>query len=122
MRIKLQNNKKEIQIQRKLYFCGNISKSIKLILNIQSELVHRIGYKKTKEGSVHMEPLEQITVVEAAKVMGRNPEFVRCGLQQGVFPFGFAVKMEKKWSYIIYKKKFLEWVLSGDEKSISQSK
>jgi len=56
-----------------------------------------------------MEPQEQITVKETAEIMGRNPDFVRCGLQQKVFPFGFAVKMEKEWSYIIYKDKVCDY-------------
>ncbi|MCK9477961.1 MAG: hypothetical protein M0R40_00480 [Firmicutes bacterium] len=56
-----------------------------------------------------MQPLETITVAEAADVMNIYPRLLRYGLQQGRFPFGFAVKL-KNWSYVIYKDKFYEWV------------
>lgn len=57
-----------------------------------------------------MQPQEQISVTEAAKYMGRNPQFVRYGLQQKMFDFGVAVKMDRQWSYIIFKNKFFEWL------------
>ncbi len=41
--------------------------------------------------------------------MNTNPRFIRYGLQQGVFPFGFAVKL-KQWAYVIYEDKLLQWI------------
>lgn len=39
-----------------------------------------------------------------AEVLKVNPATVRKGLEQGVFPFGCAVKCEKRYSYIYYPK------------------
>ena len=50
-------------------------------------------------------------VSEAAELLGKTPQFVRVGLQQGRLPFGTAVKFSKRWSYHISVdalKKYLE--------------
>lgn len=49
-------------------------------------------------------------VVVAAQRMGKCQQFIRLGLQQGVLPFGTAVKLSSKWSYYISPKKFEEYV------------
>lgn len=48
----------------------------------------------------------------AAQLMGKSKEFVMQGLRDGVFPWGYAVKM-KNWSYFISSVKFTE--LTGIE-------
>ena len=46
---------------------------------------------------------------QAARILGVNPATIRKGLQQGVFPWGYAVKTtEDRWTYIINTKKFFE--------------
>lgn len=46
---------------------------------------------------------------DAAGLMGVGKETVRLGLQQGVFPWGYAVKTgECRWSYFINAKRFAE--------------
>lgn len=40
-------------------------------------------------------------VNEAAKILGKSPQFVRIGLQRGVLPIGTAVKMSSRWTYYI---------------------
>lgn len=47
-----------------------------------------------------------MTVKEAAKHMGKTEQFVRIGLQRGVFPWGYAVKIDKHYSYYINTGKF----------------
>ena len=42
-----------------------------------------------------------MTVSEAAKILGKSPQFVRIGLQRGVLPIGTAVKMSSRWTYHI---------------------
>ena len=42
-----------------------------------------------------------LSVIVAAKLMGKSKEFVYQGLKDGVFPWGYAVKMGKNWSYYI---------------------
>ncbi len=49
-----------------------------------------------------------LPVPEAAKLMGKSKEFVAQGLRDGVFPFGYAVKMTE-WSYYISSVKFTEY-------------
>lgn len=50
-----------------------------------------------------------LTVEEASKLMGVSRQFVRVGLQKGVLPFGYAVKVSSnRWTYFISKEKFLE--------------
>ena len=51
-----------------------------------------------------------LTITETAKILDRPAQFVRLGLQQNKFPFGAAVKNEKEYSYVIYKKKLEEFV------------
>lgn len=43
----------------------------------------------------------------AAKLMGKSREWVMQGLRDGVFPWGYAVKM-KRWAYFISAVKFAE--------------
>ncbi|SDF77619.1 XRE family transcriptional regulator [Sporomusa acidovorans] len=56
------------------------------------------------------QPVKKLTVEEAARIMGKSDKFVRLGLQQGVLPFGSAVKVSTKWSYYISTQKFNEYV------------
>ena len=51
----------------------------------------------------------RISVIEASKLMGCNPQFLRIGLQNGAFPFGWAVKTSSQWTYVISKQKFIEY-------------
>ena len=51
-----------------------------------------------------------ITVAEASKLMGVSRQFVRVGLQKGIFPFGYAVQVSAdRFTYFISKQKFLEY-------------
>lgn len=42
-----------------------------------------------------------LPVMVAAQLMGKSKEFVYQGLRDGVFPWGYGVKMGKNWSYYI---------------------
>lgn len=51
-----------------------------------------------------------LPVEKAAKLMGVGKEFVRCGLQQGVFPWGYAVNISgNRFTYFISSKMFTEY-------------
>lgn len=52
----------------------------------------------------------QISVKEAAEVMGKCQQFVRVGLQRGLLPFGTAVKVRNRYNYYISPKLFHEYV------------
>lgn len=53
---------------------------------------------------------KNIPIEEAAKIMGKSKQFVRVGLQRGIFPFGSAVKLSSRWTYYISPPKFYEYV------------
>ena len=60
---------------------------------------------------------KNISVKEAAEIMGKTQQFVRIVLQRNLLPFGTAVKVTTRWSYYISPKLFYEYV---GEQSIQQ--
>jgi hypothetical protein len=50
----------------------------------------------------------RMTVKEAAKLMEVTEQYIRIGLQQGVFPWGYVVKASSQYTYFINRQKFLE--------------
>lgn len=55
-----------------------------------------------------------ISVKEAAEIMGKSQQFVRVGLQRGLLPIGTAVKLSSVWTYHISPKLFYEYI--GEDK------
>lgn len=53
-------------------------------------------------------------VSECAKLLDKSPQFVRIGLQRGILPFGYAIKMSSKWTYHISAAKVYEYL--GEQK------
>lgn len=51
-----------------------------------------------------------ISIKQAAEIMGKCQQFVRVGLQRGNLPFGTAVKLSTQWTYYISPKLFYEYV------------
>ena len=51
-----------------------------------------------------------MTVQECARLLDKSPQFVRIGLQRGILPFGYAIKMSSKWTYHISEKKVHEYL------------
>lgn len=52
---------------------------------------------------------QSLTVKQAAKILGKSEQFIRVGLQLGIFPFGSAVKLSTKWTYYISPTKLYEY-------------
>jgi transcriptional regulator with XRE-family HTH domain len=53
--------------------------------------------------------IQKILPEDVARVMGMNHQTVRKGLQQGVFPWGYAIRTsERRWTYFINAKRFIE--------------
>lgn len=51
-----------------------------------------------------------ITIAEASELMGVSKQFVRVGLQKGIFPFGYAVQVSSdRYTYFISRQKFSEY-------------
>ena len=55
-----------------------------------------------------MEQQNRLATDRCAKLMHVSPQFIRIGLQQGKFPWGFAIKMSGRWTYWISRQKFEE--------------
>ena len=62
-----------------------------------------------------------MTVQEVARTLNKSPQFIRVCLQRGLLPFGVACKMpnSNKYTYVIFKAKFLEYV--GNDETIRLS-
>lgn len=53
--------------------------------------------------------IRRLDVQDAAKLLGMNHNTVRKGLQQGVFPWGYAIHTsENRWVYFINAARFAE--------------
>lgn len=53
--------------------------------------------------------VSRLLVEDAAKLLGMGTQTVRDGLQQGVFPWGYAIKTgENRWVYFINATRFAE--------------
>lgn len=63
----------------------------------------------TVKKKINNNGIARLTVEDAAKLLRMNHMTVRKGLQQGVFPWGYAIKTsENRWSYFINAKRFTE--------------
>lgn len=51
-----------------------------------------------------------MTVAECAKLLGKSTQFVRIGLQRGILPFGYAIKMSSVYTYHISEAKVKEYL------------
>ena len=59
-----------------------------------------------------MKRKKKLTVIEVAKIMGVDPNFVRAGLKNEKLPFGIAFKTKEtnsKWQYLIIPNRFWKW-------------
>ena len=55
--------------------------------------------------------VQRMTVNEAARILGKNPSYVRVGLQRNLLPFGSAVKVSRnRYNYHICPAKFYEYL------------
>ena len=57
--------------------------------------------------------MEKISINQAAEMLGIKPQTLRVGLRLGKFPFGPGYKTSDKnnnYTYVIYAKKFKEYV------------
>jgi transcriptional regulator with XRE-family HTH domain len=56
-------------------------------------------------------PAQRISIEEAARRLGKAPQFIRMALQNGVAPFGFATKVSgSTYDYHISPKLFAEYI------------
>lgn len=63
---------------------------------------------------------QKVTVLEAARRMGKAPQFVRLCMQRGLLPIGTATKTgSKNWNYYI-SPKLLDDYIGKDEANESK--
>lgn len=77
------------------------------------------------EGEKEIKPVDTLTPYEAARIIGKNAEYIRAGLRANRFDFGSAVPPEEeggKWNYNIIKSKFLEYAGIKKESDTSENK
>jgi len=53
---------------------------------------------------------QNISVKDAAGILGKSQQFVRVALQQDILPIGVAVKMSTVWTYHISPKLLNEYI------------
>ena len=58
-----------------------------------------------------------VSVKEAAEILGVCQQFVRIGLQRQLLPIGTAVKMSSRWTYHISPKLLEEYMGEGSVKN-----
>lgn len=106
---------------------GKSKGSISMYLNdktvpseqVQSDIAVSLGlapdYFEQEEKPVIFKPskcedgIPTLTVHEVAKLMHKHTNTIALGLQQGVFPWGYAIHTsEHRWSYFINAKRFAE--------------
>ena len=63
---------------------------------------------------------QNVTVAEAAKILGKSAQFVRVALQQKILPIGIAVQVTPgRWNYHISRHLLNQYIGSGqNEKAI----
>ena len=77
------------------------------------------------EEEKEIKPVDTLTPYEAARIIGKNAEYIRAGLRANRFDFGSAVPPEEeggKWNYNIIKSKFLEYAGIKKESDTSENK
>lgn len=57
--------------------------------------------------------MRNISVKDAAVILGKSQPFVRIGLQRQLLPIGTAVKLSSKWTYHISPKLLKEYIGGG---------
>lgn len=57
----------------------------------------------------------RLSVATVARLMNVSEQFIRMGLQKGIFPFGYAVKMSTQWTYYISPQKLDEAIKHAED-------
>ena len=85
---------------------ADVQRDIAVSLGLEADYFEKddpVVIAKTADG------IEQLSVADVAKLMHKHTSTIRFGLQQGIFPWGYAIKTsENRWSYFINKRRFAE--------------
>lgn len=69
--------------------------------SVREDVAEALGLPRTHFYDDEQTQFRRITVEQTARILGCSKDTVRLGLQQGVFPWGYAVQTESGWAYII---------------------
>lgn len=90
------------------YLSGKFQPKEKIINKLAEALDCTANYLMYEEDD---EPgTNNVSVEQAAKILGVSQQFVRIALQQGILPIGRAVKMSSKYTYQISLKKLNDYM------------
>lgn len=81
-----------------------------------SQLGYDKGELKLDNNLIDIKKKNKLTTADVARIMKKSDEFVRYGLINNKFSFGFAIKLPKrdKYNYYINPKKFWEYMGEDD--------
>lgn len=88
-----------------------VQSSIATALGLEADYFERLDDQITilPSGEVRNGIIPKLLPEVAAKYLGMDKGTVRRGLQQGVFPWGYAVRTsENRWAYFINARRFAE--------------
>lgn len=80
----------------------------------KKKIAHALGVQENyfemfeSVATVQHDGVVNLPVTLAAKLMKKSKEWIMQGLRDGIFPWGYAVKLTK-WSYFISSVKFTEY-------------
>ena len=73
---------------------------------VRGENVRMVPNKKPAKKAISE---ARISIREAAELMGVTQQFIRIGLQRGIFSWGYAIQLRsKRYTYFISRQKFCE--------------
>ena len=86
-----------------------VQSDIAVSLGLPADYFEKDDDEKTVIQKVKNGCIPELDVKVAAKLLGMNHNTVRKGLQQGVFPWGYAIHTsERRWVYFINAQRFAE--------------
>lgn len=86
----------------------NVQEEIALALGLASDYFEQ-DEERERKLIKNAGAISTISVADVASLMHMGVSTIRLGLQQGVFPWGYAVKTsENRWSYFINAKRFAD--------------
>ena len=74
----------------------------------QAEIIEKLKLNPDAFAEPRTDGIPTYTVEQVSKLMHLGANTVRKGLQQGVFPWGYAIKSDTSWSYFINARRFIE--------------
>ena len=102
--------------------------TVKITIPEETKIIIETFGKTTVEGLLEKMAAEMkknhmngnISIKNAALLMGKSQQFIRVGLQRGLLPFGHAVRISgMKYSYHISPKLFYEYIGKIPDKNTS---